>query len=145
MEDCSATQDELMSRNRSYRDLQTFWLHFGGNLATPFFRCENPPHRQRKSVPRAEKKQKNSASVSKIDSPSNVRRSKYGASAATKELRLLIYKITGVGSETDDFCSKQLRGFVRHGELEQSNCTLFTSENGTCILVKVVLFRFTQL
>ena len=86
-----------------------------------------------------------SVSVSKIDSPSNVRRSKYGASAATKELRLLIYKITGVGSETDDFCSKQLRWFVRHGELEQSNCTLFTSENGTCILVKVVLFRFTQL
>ena len=37
MEDCSATQDELISRSRSYRDLQTSWLDFSGNLATPPF------------------------------------------------------------------------------------------------------------
>ena len=52
MEDHSAIQDELISRNRSYRDLQTSWLDFGGNLATPLFRCEGP-RRRHESFPRA--------------------------------------------------------------------------------------------
>ena len=42
MEDRCVTQDELISRNQSYRDLQASWLEFGGNLATPLFRCKSP-------------------------------------------------------------------------------------------------------
>ena len=38
MEDCSATQYEI-SHKWSYRDLQTFLLDFGRNLAIPFFHC----------------------------------------------------------------------------------------------------------
>ena len=91
-----------------------------------------------------------SASVSKIDSPSNACGSKYGASDEKnknkkKPLQLLICKITGVGSETEAFCSMQLQWFARHGELEHSNCTPFTSENGKCMHVKEVLIQFTQL
>ena len=52
VEDRSATQDKSISRNRSYRDLQTSWLDFGGNLATPLFSCEGP-RRRHESFPRA--------------------------------------------------------------------------------------------
>ena len=42
MEDNSATQDELISRNRSYRDLQTSWLDSDENLGVPILCCESP-------------------------------------------------------------------------------------------------------
>ena len=42
MEDRSATDYKLISRNRSYRDFSTSWLDFGGNLFKPLFRCESP-------------------------------------------------------------------------------------------------------
>ena len=41
MENCSLTQDDLISHNRSYRDLQTSWLDFVRNLATSFLCCES--------------------------------------------------------------------------------------------------------
>ena len=67
MEECSATQDEFISRNRSYRDLQTSWLDFCGNLATPLFHCESPWLRH-ESLPRAGKKKIRAASACRFAS-----------------------------------------------------------------------------
>lgn len=52
------------------------------------------------------------------------------------QLRKTLWSLICKVSETEDFHHKQLKWLASHGELEQSNCALFTSENGKCMHVK---------